>query len=181
MVKTLKAVGYVRVSRIGDRADSLISLDVQREKIAALAALHGWTLVDADLLSHEEIDRLLRACSRRAPSGRRNRALIAVLWRCGLRISESLALGVKDVDLAGFSVTVQHGKSGRRVVGLDLGTALLLDQWLVSRRKLRVGSQAPLFCTLQGGIEPLRESCRLQSLRGWSHVRDIEEVFTGGS
>jgi len=30
-------------------------------------------------------------------------------------------------------------------------------------------------------FEPLRESCRLLSLRGWSHVRDIEEVFTGGS
>ena len=29
--------------------------------------------------------------------------------------------------------------------------------------------------------EPLRESCRLQSLRGWSHVKYIEEVFAGGS
>ncbi len=29
--------------------------------------------------------------------------------------------------------------------------------------------------------EPLRESCRLQSLRGWSHVKHIEEVRAGGS
>ena len=29
--------------------------------------------------------------------------------------------------------------------------------------------------------EPLRESCRLQSLRGWSHVKHFEEVFAGGS
>lgn len=29
--------------------------------------------------------------------------------------------------------------------------------------------------------EPLRESCRLQPLRGWSHVKYIEEVFAGGS
>jgi len=73
------------------------------------------------------------------------------MWRCGLRVSEALALGMKDVDLSGFTVTVQRGKSGRRVVGLDLGTALVLDQWLMSRSKLRVGSRAPLFCTLQGG------------------------------
>ncbi len=29
--------------------------------------------------------------------------------------------------------------------------------------------------------EPLRESCRLHVLRGWSHVKHIEEVFAGGS
>jgi hypothetical protein len=29
--------------------------------------------------------------------------------------------------------------------------------------------------------EPLRESCRLQPLRGWSHVKHIEEVLAGGS
>jgi site-specific recombinase XerD len=107
--------------------------------------------LDADLLSHEEIDRLLRTCSGRAPSGRRDRALIASLWRCGLRIGEALALAVKDVDLQEFVIRVQQGKSGKRVVGLDLSTALLIDQWLVSRRKLRAGDRAPLFCTLNGG------------------------------
>ena len=29
--------------------------------------------------------------------------------------------------------------------------------------------------------EPLRESCRLQALRGWGHDRDVEEVFARGS
>lgn len=106
--------------------------------------------LDADLLTHEEIDRLLKACSRRAPSGRRNKALIAVLWRCGLRLGEALALTVKDVSLDEFTITVQRGKSGRRIVGLDTGTAILIDQWLTSRRKLGIGSRAPLFCTLAG-------------------------------
>lgn len=107
--------------------------------------------LDADLLSHEEIDKLLRACSKRAPSGRRNRALIALLWRCGLRLGEALALTPKDVDLQESVVRVQQGKSGKRVVGLDLSTGLLIDQWLVGRKKVGVGNQAPLFCTLQGG------------------------------
>jgi site-specific recombinase XerD len=107
--------------------------------------------LDADILSPDEVDRLLRACSKRAPTGRRNRALIAVLWRCGLRLGEALALSPKDVDLLEFTVRVQQGKTGKRVVGLDLGTALLIDQWLVSRKKLKAGPRAPLFCTLQGG------------------------------
>ena len=41
--------------------------------------------LDADLLTAGEIELLMRRCSRRAPTGVRNRALIAVLWRCGLR------------------------------------------------------------------------------------------------
>ena len=41
--------------------------------------------------------------------------------------------------------------------------------------------RAPNGQVLMEETEPLRECCRLQSLRGWSHVRDIEEVFTGGS
>jgi site-specific recombinase XerD len=107
--------------------------------------------LDADLLTHEEIDRLLRACSKRAPSGRRNRALIALLWRSGLRIGEALALSPKDIDLQEFTVVVQHGKGDkRRTVGIDLGTALLIDQWIVSRKKLKIGSRATLLCTLGG-------------------------------
>jgi len=113
--------------------------------------------LDADLLTHEEIDKLIKACSKRAPSGRRNRALIVLLWRSALRLGEALALSVKDVNLEEFTIIVQRGKGGkRRVVGLDVGTALLIDQWLVNRRKLGIGNRAPLFCTLQGG--PLDQS-----------------------
>jgi len=94
----------------------------------------------------------MRACSKRAPSGRRNRAMIAVMFRCGLRCSELLALMPKDVDAEAGRLTVQCGKNKkRRVVGLDLGTSLVIDQWLVSRKKLGIGSRSPLFCTLQGG------------------------------
>lgn len=108
--------------------------------------------LDADLLSNAEIEALLRMCSKRAPSGRRNRALLAVMYRCGLRVSEALALAVKDVQLDDGRIVVQRGKGGkRRIVGLDLGSSILIDEWLASRRKLRLGPKSPLFCTLAGG------------------------------
>lgn len=62
----------------------------------------------------------------------------------------------KDVDLQEFVIRVQRGKTGKRVVGLDLSAALLIDQWLVSRKKLRIPAHQPLFCTLRGG--PLDQS-----------------------
>lgn len=107
------------------------------------------TGLDADLLAGAEIERLMRCCSRRAPTGVRNRALIAVLWRCGLRIGEALALRPKDVDLDAGTLVVQRGKGGkRRVVGVDAGTAALVGRWLEVRR--RRGLAGPLFCTLAG-------------------------------
>ena len=52
--------------------------------------------------------------------GLRARAVIAVLWRGGLRISEALALGETDVDAARGSVLIRHGKGDRRrEVGMD--------------------------------------------------------------
>ncbi len=105
-----------------------------------------------EVLSEAEAIALLKACSSRAPSGVRNRALIAVLWRCGLRISEALALELRDVDLEAGTVRVRHGKGDRsRTVGLDEQTTAMLARWIDRRKKLSPGARAPIFCTLQGG------------------------------
>ena len=108
-----------------------------------------------EVLTEAEVIALIRACSTRAPTGVRNRALIAVLWRCGLRISEALALELRDVDLAAGTVRVRHGKGDRsRTVGLDEQTTALLARWIDRRRRLSdrgPGARAPIFCTLDGG------------------------------
>lgn len=124
----------------------------QQTQTPRLASRRVARRLDADLPSRNEIQCLIAACSRRAPSGKRNAALIAVAWRCGLRASELVALGVKDVALDEGHLVVQNGKGGkRRVVGLDGGTAALIERWLGAREKLGVRRTAPLFCTLQGG------------------------------
>jgi integrase len=83
----------------------------------------------------------------------RNRALIAVLWRCGLRIGEARALAVKDFDPDSGTLVVQRGKGGkRRVVGVDAGTVALVGRWLEVRRRRGIpGGGSPLFCSLAGG------------------------------
>jgi site-specific recombinase XerD len=52
--------------------------------------------------------------------GHRLRALIVLLWRAGLRISEALALQESDLDWSRGAVLVRRGKGGkRREVGMD--------------------------------------------------------------
>jgi site-specific recombinase XerD len=54
------------------------------------------------------------------PHGLRLRALVVVLWRAGLRISEALALAETDLEHSRGSVLVRHGKGDkRREVGMD--------------------------------------------------------------
>jgi len=102
-----------------------------------------------EVLTETEAIALIKACSTRAPTGVRNRALIAVLWRCGLRISEALALELRDVDLDAGTVRVRHGEGDKsRTVGVDEQTAALLARWLDRRRQLSPGARAPIFCTL---------------------------------
>lgn len=107
---------------------------------------------DIDLIDPEEVVALMRACSRRAPTGIRNRALIAVLYGAGLRVSEALALKPKDVDLDGLAVTVQSGKGARRrVVALLPDAVDAIERWLDRRATYDVGGDQPLLCTLSRG------------------------------
>ena len=80
--------------------------------------------------------------------GVRVRALIAVLWRGGLRIQEALALGERDLDPRRGSLLVRRGKGGRRrEIGMDAWGWEQLAPWLVARVELPVG---PLFCIIDG-------------------------------
>lgn len=111
----------------------------------------------AEILTPEEARALVRACSSRAATGLRNRALIVCLYRGGLRIAEALALFPKDVDAALGTITVLHGKGDRRrTVGLDPGAFAILACWLERRHTVGLTGRQPLFCTLQG--RPLKPS-----------------------
>jgi hypothetical protein len=70
--------------------------------------------------------------------GVRLRAVIVVLWRAGLRISEALALRESDLDRQRGAVLVRVGKGGRRrEVGMDRWGCERLEPWLELRRRCR--------------------------------------------
>jgi site-specific recombinase XerD len=104
-----------------------------------------------EVLTEDEVKDLIRACSNRAPTGIRNRALIVVLYRSGLRLSEALALKPKDINSNTGAITVLHGKGDRkRVVGLDQGSMAIVMRWVDKRSAMGINGRSRLFCTLDG-------------------------------
>jgi site-specific recombinase XerC len=100
----------------------------------------------ADPPGIEEIVAVMRG--RPSVHGQRLRALIVVLWRAGLRISEALALAESDLDSRRGAVLVRRGKGGRRCeVGMDDWAWEQLHPWLTARLELPVG---PLLCIISG-------------------------------
>ncbi len=104
-----------------------------------------------EVLTGDEVRALLAACGR-AATGLRNRALLVVLWRAGLRVGEARALRPSDLDPAAGTLRVPRGKTGHRTVGLDPEALALVGQWATHRRAvLGLSGRRPLFCTLRGG------------------------------
>ncbi len=104
-----------------------------------------------EVLTPDEVRALLATCPPTTRTGLRDRALITVLYRAGLRISEALALRPKDVDPAVGSIAVLHGKGDRhRVVGIDAIALDIVDQWLRHRDSLGHPPTDALFCTSTG-------------------------------
>jgi integrase/recombinase XerD len=110
-------------------------------------------------LTSDEVAAILGKCSRRAPTGIRNRALLMLIYRSGLRISEALALKPASIDLDQHSARVLHGKGNKATVRpLHPSADDALTRWMDTRRELAAAKgwrAAPLFCTLGG--EPMSD------------------------
>jgi site-specific recombinase XerD len=104
----------------------------------------------AEILTPDEARRLIRAPSARAPTGLRNRGLIAVMYGAGLRLAEALALRTMDINLDACDIRILHGKGDRdRTAGIDEGSAGHVARWLDTRKRLKIPGRV-LFCTLDG-------------------------------
>lgn len=115
----------------------------------------------------EQLGQLLQVCSRRAPSGLRDRALLAVMAYAGLRVAEATQLRTADVNLNTGFVTVRSGKGGKaRRVSLAPVAVAMVDAWLQRRTKLGIRGSW-MFCTISENSsgEPVDPACVRQMMR----------------
>jgi integrase len=143
------------------------------------------------IYSQEEIAALMAAAGALGPPntirGLTVKTLIGLLYSCGLRIAEALALNVADLDAGQRTLFVRKGKFGKdRYVPLSASTiqALLLyrkhvtkvsgadDPLLVSRTGKR------LHATTIGNLfRKLLYECSIASAAPWPRLHDLRHTY----
>ena len=99
------------------------------------------------VFSMPEIEKILGSFTK-SISGIRNRALIAIMFAGGLRVSEAINLMPSDIDEAKNEILIRNGKGGKtRRVGLLLSLIPYLERWLEQRKSLGFNGKEPIFCT----------------------------------
>ena len=115
----------------------------------------GSVLPRGRALEPNELEALFQVCAEDAsPSGRRDAAMLAVLYGTGMRRAELAGLDIGDFDSAECSILVLNGKRRKqRTVYLTTEGCALLAAWIEAR-----GDQpGPLFCPVrQTGDIPTR-------------------------
>jgi integrase/recombinase XerC len=91
-------------------------------------------------LEEQEVGELIVQLPRSSIIDLRNRLHIDLLYSCGLRMSESLHLDLRDIDLCGNILFVRSGKGGKdRALPLMRGVIGCLRDYLAVRRSLLHG------------------------------------------
>lgn len=111
----------------------------------------------AETLTTEEIMLLISGQNRESASGLRHRALIALLWRSGLRIQEALDLQMADLNFGAATIFVRRGKGDkdRRVVMDPFGWEYIAP-WLARRAKFANPNHGYVFCVTDGPTKGTR-------------------------
>lgn len=101
-------------------------------------------------LSLDEVTLLLDAPSAETPRGRRDRAMLHVMYAAGLRVSELCGLSLEDVDGQRGVVRVRGKGDKTRLVPLTPIALSLLDAY-VSNERRAPPTQRALFVSPRGG------------------------------
>ncbi len=101
----------------------------------------------AESYTRGEMKAIMAACDM-FQKPERMRALIALLWRAGLRLDEALSLRPIDIDDEYKTIRVLRGKGSKaRTVAIDDYGLQVIKDWMDVRS---AGPGAPLICTTDG-------------------------------
>jgi integrase/recombinase XerD len=119
------------------------------------AELHGprKTQKLPEVLSRDEVNRLLRAPQGTSAAALRDRALLEVLYACGLRASEAVGLALEDISLEDAFLRARGKGSKERLVPIGREAVSALRTYLSRARPALVGlrPERHVFVNLRGG------------------------------
>ncbi len=105
-----------------------------------------------EVLSIEEIERILSVIDLSKPEGQRNRAIVETLYGSGLRVSELVNLKLSNIDFDQHFMRVEGKGSKQRLVPLSEPAEKAITLWLYDRNLLEIkrGQEDFVFLNRRG-------------------------------
>ena len=105
-----------------------------------------------EVLSVDEIDRIEDAIDLTSGEGHRNRAIIEVLFSCGLRVTELVTLKMSDLYLEEHFIRVMGKGSKERLVPISNRAIRELELWFSQRHEMAIkpGEEDYVFLNRRG-------------------------------
>jgi integrase/recombinase XerD len=105
-----------------------------------------------EVLTTAEVDQLEASIDRSKPEGQRNRAIIEVLFSCGLRVSELTHLRLSDLFLEEGYIRVMGKGSKERLVPISNRAVHELELWFYDRNlmTIKAGEEDYVFLNRRG-------------------------------
>ena len=101
------------------------------------------------ILTGEDVTRLLEQPDSKDPKGCRDRAMLETLYATGIRVSELIALDLSDVNLTTSLITCRNGKE--RVIPIYATAASAICNYLsFARPKMATQGECALFVNISG-------------------------------
>ena len=154
-----------------------------------------------DVLTTDEIDRIIAAVDMRTPKGRRDSAMLEVLYSCGLRVSELTALRLSDLFFGEGYIRVTGKGDKQRLVPVSAAARDKIQLYLEERPPKYSGAETVFLnnrgtsltrvmvftiirqAALRAGIEKhisphtFRHSFATHLLEGGAGIRQVQEML----
>ncbi|MEA5111023.1 Tyrosine recombinase XerD [bioreactor metagenome] len=106
-----------------------------------------------EVLTKDEVERLLGIVDLSTPTGERNKAIVEVLYGCGLRVSELINLRIADLHYEEYYLTVTGKGDKQRIVPLGNAASSQLSRYIREVRihqNIKKGQEQYIFLNKSG-------------------------------
>ncbi|CFX50880.1 Integrase, catalytic [Syntrophomonas zehnderi OL-4] len=130
------------------------------------------------VLSIEEVDKLMEQCNVLLPLGLRDRAMLELMYGTGLRVSELLALQIDDINFtAGFLRCLGKGRK-ERIIPVNNTSIIWVERYLARARSQLVKSQYERTLFLNAHGRPMSRQGFFKLLDRYGEKSGIKKEIT---
>jgi len=132
-----------------------------------------------DVLTVQEIDRIISQINLSQPEGQRNKAMIETMYSCGLRVSELCSLKMEDLFLDEGFIRVTGKGSKQRLVPISGRAVREIQLYLMDRCHIEIkpGAEAYLFLSIRRG-RPLSRVMVFDIVKNLTAMAGIEKTVS---